>query len=254
MRRSGITALVLALSLVTGLAACGGDDDSDDDGASVTTTDDDSDDTTDATTGDDRIDELIERSRESTFKVVYETDSGELVLAQDPPRYAFVQGDSGTYQTEGGDAVTCSGLDDPDTAQCTTLPIAGDFLTQGITSFFGGGFAAIVIAAGEGNDVFGTIDVTDEELLGRDAKCATFDPGSAAFIPDSGTWEVCVDEETGAVLRSRATDEDGNETSVIEAIEFGEPDDVDLDPPAEPVEITIPSLPDGITIPTLPSD
>ncbi|HEX5616196.1 MAG TPA: hypothetical protein VFZ83_13675 [Acidimicrobiia bacterium] len=249
MRRSRILALALAVVLFGAAAGCGGGDDSDD--ASVTTADggsddttDDTDDTTDDTTGDERIDDLIEKSREATFRVVYETASGEMIIAQDPPRYALIQGDSGTYQIENGDAVSCSGIDDPDTAECTTLPIGGDFLTQTISGMFGGAFAAILIAAGEDDDVFGTIDLEDDEIAGRDAKCATFDPGSASFVPDTGTWEVCVDEETGATLRSRGTDADGNETDVIEAIEFGEPTDEDLDPPAEPVEITIPTLPD----------
>jgi hypothetical protein len=245
----------ITLALVVALAACGGGDD-DSDGASDTTTADGSgDDTTLPTTGDEGIDEMLERARESTYKVTYETDDGDqIVVAQDPPRYAFIQGDSGTYQLEDGSAVTCSGLDDPDTAECTTLPIGGDFLTQTLTTVFGGGFAAIAIAAGEGNDFFGTVELSDDEIAGRDAKCATFDPGSAPFVPETGSWEVCVDEETGAMLRSSGTDAEGNETEVFEAVEFGEPTDADLDPPTEPVEITIPSLPGGITVPTLPND
>lgn len=251
MRRSW-TPILLAVALLVGASACGGDgdDDASTDAASPTTSGA-GDETTDPTTGDERIDDLIERARESTFRIVYETGDGDrIVLAQDPPRYAFLQGDSGTYQTADGEAVTCSGIDDPESAECTILPVAGDFLTQGFTTVFGGAFAAIVIAAAEDDALFGTVELTDEQLLGRDAKCARFDPGSAPFIPATGTWQVCVDEETGAVLRSSGTDPDGNRTDVIEAVEFGDPDDDELDPPAEPVEITIPPLPDGITIPT----
>jgi hypothetical protein len=244
VRKLLITTFTVAIA-VAGLGACGGDDDGDAGGDTTTTADGTG--PTTPSTGDARLDELVQRAREATFKVTYEAIDGvQTTVAQDPPRVAYVSGDGGLYQTEDGRAVSCSGIGDPAMAACVVLPsTSGSLAEQAATTFFGAGYAGFLAAANQGGeDVFGTIETSEEEIAGRDAQCATFDPGASPLIPATGSFTACVDVETGVVLRISGTDQTGEEVTAFRAVEFGEPTDDDLDPPAEPTEISVPTIPE----------
>ena len=245
MRKLLVMSAVLALGL-TGAAACGGnDDDAGGDGDTTTTTADGPSATTTPSTGDEALDELIAQAREATYKVVYGAVGDEqIVVAQDPPRIAYVSGDGGLYQTADGRAVSCSGIREPAMAACVLLPSsAGTLVEQAATTFFGPAYAGFLAAAGEDRGLFGTIETSDDEIAGRDARCATFDPGASPLIPATGSFTACVDTETGVVLRVASSDANGDVVLTFEAVEFGTPSDADLDPPAEPTELTVPTLP-----------
>jgi hypothetical protein len=240
VRKVLVTMLTVALA-VAGLAACGGDDD--DAGSAGTTAGSGPGDT--GSTGDQRLDELLQQAREATYKVTYESIDGvQTIVAQDLPRVAYVSGDSGLYQTADGRAVSCSGISDPAMAACVLLPsTSGTLVEQAATTFFGAAYAGFLAAADQGGDLFGTIETSDEEIAGRDAQCATFDPGASPLIPATGSFTACVDLETGVVLRVSGTDQSGEVVTTFQAVDFGEPTDDDLDPPAEPTEITVPTIP-----------
>jgi hypothetical protein len=249
MRRALSALTVCALAIAT-LGACGGDDDSADDARDALEAvddvtapdgdDDGADDLTDVTTGDDEYDALLEQARTASFRVTYRSSGGgdEFTISQDPPNVAFITGGGASFIRTGDEIVSCSG--EGAAAQCFVMPDDGMGIDAMVQGFFG--MYSVLLATSDEADGLGGLgfDVEtsdDEEIAGRDAKCAEVEAGELAG--GDGRYKVCVDAETGVLLLGES--EGGGETSTIEAIEYGEPQASDFEPPAEPTSLDVPA-------------
>jgi hypothetical protein len=255
--RKFLATVLVAMLATAGLAACGGDDD-DDGGASSTeadASDDDGDDSAgdddsgDDDSGDDDSDgaiddyqALIEEAQSVRIRVTYEDSAGsQQILSQDGEgRSAFFT--DGSVVISGPDGtVTCDGIDG-DSPTCTQLPAGlGDLAGLGSSFLF-----VFSQAFAELGDVLEGIDESNEEIAGRDAICWNIDPSdfAAALDPDlegEAGGRVCIDEETGILLEISSEEDD---TANLIAVEVGEPQDSDFEPPVEPEESDIPGLDD----------
>jgi hypothetical protein len=199
--------------------------------------------------GKDDFGTLLSKNKAAKYKVTYATGSeSPFTIAQDPPRFSYSSGDSSTYVTASGSAISCSGKGSD--ATCTELPGSGSAIQQAVTAGFGAIGALFVENAGKGIPGLSDIATTSgKTIAGRDAECATLDKSSLGVFGaalGSSSYSVCVDKDTGVLLSSKADDGKGN-VSEITATSFGEPSDTDLTPPATPG--TLP----GVTIPTIPT-
>jgi len=240
--------LVVLLAVgALGLAGCGGDDSdsADGDGSSTTRGSNGSVTTGSLPGGDSEFGRLLARTATATYKVTYESgeegdDSETFTLAQDPPRFAYVTPDVATYVTAEGTAISCTGSGSA--AQCTQLPGSGDVYKTGLNSAYGGAAALFLSVAGAAIPGLANIETADETIAGRDAACATIDADLMASLGGENiesSYSVCVDKETGVMLRVVSDDGNGSADNLT-ATEFGEPSDDDFTPPATPV--TIPGL------------
>lgn len=252
MRR--FLALILAGTLGTlGLAACGGDDD---DGGAAPTTDerpdaDSSDDTaageTDATEasggeGADELRELLEKQSKARIKVTYVTTDAdgaetEMTIAQDGKGRTAILTDGSLMITGPDGTISCDGTG-PD-ASCTQMPEGlGELGMLGLTMFTSIGQGML-----EGVDELDGVDTERDEVAGRDAICVDWDSSSLLGllgdlgestddVPADGKVRVCIDEATGFLLEFSGEGE--GDTFSIRAIEVGEPDDSDFEPPSTP--------------------
>jgi hypothetical protein len=185
---------------------------------------------------------LIARTNAAKYKVTYQSGSDTpFTIAQDPPRFSYTSGDSSTFVTADGSAVSCSGTGP--TATCTSMPGGGASIKQGLTASFGAVGALFVSQAGRGIPGLTNISkTTTKTIAGRDAVCATIDASSLGVLGaaiGTGSFSVCIDTDTGVMLESK-TDDGKGDTTDVKATEFGAPSDADLTPPATP--ITIPGL------------
>jgi hypothetical protein len=94
--------------------------------------------------------------------------------------------------------------------------------------------------------------VSSDTIAGRDARCITFSASSfspLAALAGSldGEATVCVDEETGFLLKLETNDGDSTK-NVFLATEVGEASEEDVTPPVTPSTISLPDIP-GISIP-----
>jgi hypothetical protein len=227
---------VLALVAV-GLAGCGGS------GKSSTKAGDTSPDDKSASTsgddggsggGDSEFSKLLAKTKAAKYKVTYQSGADEaFTIAQDPPRFSYIQGDSATYITEDGSAVSCSGTGSE--ATCTQLPGSGETLKTSLTTGLGAFAALFLIQAGSGIPGLLDIKTTDKQIAGRDAACATIDSSTLGALGAAikGSYSVCVDKETGIMLQTKADSGSGS-TEDITATDFSEPTDADFTPPATP--------------------
>ena len=185
--------------------------------------------------GNDNLSKLLAKAKAATYKVTYQSDNESFTIAQDPPKFSFVQGDSATYINEDGSAVSCSGTGS--TASCTKLPGTGEALKTGLTAGLGA-FAALFVS--QAANIPGLVDIktTDETIAGRDAACATIDAGNLGALSAAikGSYTVCVDKETGIMLQTKSDSGSGS-TNDITATDFTNPTDADFTPPATPSTI-----------------
>ncbi len=185
---------------------------------------------------------LVAKTSAAKYKVTYQSGTDTpFTIAQDPPRFSYISGDSSTYVTADGSAVSCSGTGP--TATCTSIPGSGASIRQGLTSSFGAIGALLVSESGKGIPGLTSVSKTSSQTIaGRDAVCATIDASSLGVLGAAikGSYTVCVDKATGVMLESRSDDGKGN-VSDVKATDFGTPSDADFTPPATP--ITIPGSP-----------
>jgi hypothetical protein len=235
---------VLALvALALGLAGCGNSESSGgtgNTGPGSTGSDTTGPGDTGSSRGDSDLSKLLAKTKDAKFKVTYQ--SGEdtpFTIAQDPPRFSYVNGDSSTYVLADGSAVSCNGTGS--SATCTAMPGSGDSIKQGLNAAFGSIGALFLSEAGKGIPGLAGIKTTDASIAGRDAACATIDGSTLGALGAAikGSYSVCIDTETGVMLESKADDGNGT-TSDLKATAFGAPSDSDLTPPATPN--TIPGL------------
>jgi hypothetical protein len=184
---------------------------------------------------------LLAKTNAATYKVTYRRgDDTPFTIAQKPPRFSYTSGDSSTYVTADGSAISCSGKGP--TATCTAMAGGGDAVKQGLTSLFGALGALFVSEANQNIPGLESLKSNDKSIAGRDAACAKLDGGILGVLGAAikASALVCVDKETGVLLESTA-DDGGGSTASIKATAFGEPTDADLTPPATP--ITLPDVP-----------
>jgi hypothetical protein len=246
MRKTTVT--VLGLVLIAGLVAgCGGDDDDGGDAGGTTTPS--------ATQpdggGDNEFSQIVAQAQSANIRIVYERDGEDsITIAQNGEgKSAFTQGDNTIYtDTEANSTVSCDGTGED--AECTEIPLGG--AAASILTAFTGIFTGLVDLP---ESVFDG-EVSSDTIAGRDAKCITF--GAGDFTPLAalagsidGEATICVDEETGFLLKLQ-TDDGSSTKELFIATEVGEATDDDVTPPVTPTEITIPdiSIPD-ISIPDI---
>jgi hypothetical protein len=236
--RKYLACITIAALALSALAACGGDDDDSTNNAGATTTSKSGDNgSTGSTTGNSDFDALLKKTKDSRYRVTYTTSDGnEITISNDPPKRAFITGDSMVIDT-GSETVNCNGTGAD--AKCIKNPIGQTGIDAMLTGFFGV-YSALVSAADKNLGI--VFDVTksgDEEIAGRSATCAEISGG--ALVQGKGHLKACVDKETGVLLLGETGD--GNDTNKIEATKFEDPKDSDFEPPAEPTDLSIPGLP-----------
>lgn len=179
---------------------------------------------------------LVGKAKDAKYKVTYQnsSDNGSFTIAQDPPKFSLVEGDSATYVTSDGSSVSCSGTGS--SATCTELPGTGTAIQQGMASAFGAVGSLFVTLASENLNGLVNISTTSKSIAGRDAECATVDKNTLGVLGaaiGNASYQVCIDKDTGVMLSSKSTDQTGK-TDEITATDFGSPSDSDFTPPATP--------------------
>lgn len=273
--RKFVAATLVAVLSVAGLAACGGGDDDGDDGATEQDGsgdggdsgsdsgdggsdsgdsgdgsdsgdgDDGSGDSGDGSddgsgsgdSGDDEFAALLERQSDAVIKVTYDMDGEEMVVAQDHGKRATYSGGGVILTTEDGTAVTCDGVTSE--ATCTEMPEGFGDISQ-----FSAGLGIFTLVAEQlvqASSQLSGLDASKDEIAGRDAQCVDWDGflGLAA----GGNAEICIDEETGYLLKFE-TEGDGTSQSIV-ATKVEEPDDSDFEPPADVEENPLDNLMNG---------
>lgn len=245
MRLPHHTQVLIALAVgAVLLAGCGGDDTADETGATDTPTpvdaDDDSADDAEAT--DDDTDEALQssdfadlanRGFASEARVTYELqqdgeDPQTMVLSSDGEQTAWLMPDGRMITRPDGTSIFCD--ESGQQAQCFEMGGEGQAGPMaGASPFFG-----MATAFQDGVESFpGFSNTGSEEIAGRSATCGTFEPTQFATGQDVGEATLCLDDDTGVMLRYEARDPEGTANS-IEATEVGEPEASDFEPPAEP--------------------
>ena len=184
---------------------------------------------------------LLAKTSAATYKVTYQSgDDDPFTIAQEPPRFSYTSGDSSTYVTADGSAISCSGKGS--TATCTAMPGGGDAIKQGLSSAFGVIGALFVSEANQNIPGLASLKSNDKVIAERDAACAKLDGGILGVLGAAikASYSVCVDKETGVMLESIADDGNGH-SSTLKATHFGEPTETHHTPPATP--ITLPDVP-----------
>jgi hypothetical protein len=214
--------------------------------------------------GDNAFGELLDKQANAVLRVTYRNQDGkEWTVSQDgKDKTAYINDE--THIIKVGDTTTvCTNLDSE--PECQDM---SGTLAQGAISSFTGlfSFAQTYIEAAKQAKSFG--DMSSETIAGRSAECVTITPSTIGGLAgnlvekfagdraDEG-WKACVDKDTGVMLLLATVGTDDANADKVEAIEVGEPEASDFEPPAEPEQVTIPSLPevslpDGVTIPSIP--
>jgi len=229
MRRIGsfrvhpVVVVAVACALVAGCSGSGA-------GTSASTT------TTTVAGGD--FSSLVAKAATARYKVTYQAGATTIMIAQDPPRYSSVQGNTSIYDTAAGTSVECTGIGV--TATCAEIPDAKNLAKQSLAGSFGSVAASLLDALGAPGSNFAGITTSDTTIAGRSARCISLDGSKLASIVGNalkGTTTICADTQTGVLLESHVDSAKGDD---LVAIFFGTPSDSDFLPPSTP--ITLPSL------------
>ncbi len=245
MRSGALSRLLALLAVLTLVAAACGDDGGDgglveQGGDDDTAQQDDGGDDGDAGEGGGDFAALVEGSEDARFRATYESTSGgetsqAFTISQDPPRRAMIF-EGGRLIDDGEQVVMCDGSGGQ--GQCFVMPSTGGAAG---TDVLGAAFAAPFLAYNtlleEGVPGVETTE-GETEIAGRAATCATIDASGLASLGGAeaeaaSSVEVCVDAETGILLRW-GTPGTGD---VFEAVEVGEPQESDFEVPSEPQEL-----------------
>lgn len=237
--RKLVALLAVGTSALVGCGSGGSSKGASDGGSTTTDAGSKGSDTTDAGSNGDNseLSKLLEKTKSAKYKVTYQSgDDDPFTIAQDPPRFVYSSGDSATYVLEDGSAVSCSGTGSE--ATCTKMPGSGESIQAGLSAGFGAFGALFLSEAAKGIPGLGDIKTNEEKIAGRDASCATIDGSTLGALGAAikGSYSVCIDKETGVMLRVKSEDGSGT-TSDITATDFGEPSDDDFTPPVTPVTI-----------------
>jgi hypothetical protein len=181
---------------------------------------------------------LMAKAATARYKVTYQAGNATIMIAQDPPRYSSIQGNTSVYDTAAGTSVECTGVGV--TATCAEIPDAKNLAKQSLAGSFGSVAASLVDALGKSGADFAGITTSNKTIAGRSARCVTLDGTKlASIVGDSlkGTTTICADTQTGVLLESHVDSAKGDD---LLATFFGEPSDADFNPPSTP--ITLPPL------------
>ncbi|MFM7617091.1 MAG: hypothetical protein ACKO72_06470 [Actinomycetes bacterium] len=222
MRRIRFVAIA-SVSLVV-LAACGGSsakDGQERPGRSTTTSA--------AASGGGGFGDLAARAEDADVAVTYRNggQDGEFTIAQFEGDSYLSFGNDAFYRQDGR-SITCSGRGAD--AACFELPGEVDLAGTIVASFFGT-YAALFDGLRSASPAFGPVrtSTSSDTIAGRPAACATI---SAEVLGRSGDVTVCLDAETGFLLRAVAGDT--RDSSGIEATSFRASTASDVTPPAAP--------------------
>lgn len=220
--------------LATVLAACGGSSKKDarsggSNGTGAASGD-------DSKSGNSDFDKLVAKAKDANVKISYKsgTSSDAFTIIQYHGDSGFVNGDS-EYLTTGGKTYSCSSL--KSTPECTAVPsVAGTNPAGSMMTAFFGAYAGLLQNTGSFHSLFGSVssNTSSETIAGRDAKCVKV-TGSA--LGQSGSYTVCVDKETGFLLKGE-TEANGAAASSIEATSYAESSADDVKLPAQPTTIS----------------
>lgn len=213
------------LSVIAALAACGSGESSG--GTSTSTTGRSS----SSGSGSTDFGALAERGAKATVRITYRNADGTtFTLAQDPPKQALISED-GRWITDGDRTVICTGQGS--SAECLEMPKSGSDQIGSLLGVFAAPFELIKDLDRNALTTKG-VKTSSDTIAGRKAACAEVDASKIAGSGSSGTEEVCVDKETGVLLRATS---DGKVQ--LEATDIGKPKSDDFDPPSTPQ--TVPS-------------
>jgi hypothetical protein len=191
-----------------------------------------------STGGTKSLSSLMAKAAAARYKVTYQAGNTTIMIAQDPPRYSSVQGNTSIYDTAAGTSVECTGVGV--TANCAEIPDAKHLAKQSLAGSFGSVAASLVDALGKSGADFAGITTSSKTIAGRSARCVTLDGTKlASIVGDAlkGTTTICADSQTGVLLESHVDSAKGDD---LLATFFGDPSDADFNPPSTP--ITLPPL------------
>jgi hypothetical protein len=182
--------------------------------------------------GNSGFDALIGKSKNATYKAVYNSGGSEITIVNLPPASAYINGDTGYYQDAAGTTTVCNGTGS--SATCTEAPAgAGPSVTTMMQGMFGAYGALLTTSAAS---VFLNVQTSEKTIAGRQAKCAKID---ASKFGSAGSVEVCADAELGILLSMNTTDSSGKQDSQLEATSVStNPTQADVTPPASPQTTT----------------
>jgi hypothetical protein len=182
---------------------------------------------------------LLDKSSSATLRVTYRNEDGkEWTVSQDgPDKTAYINDDTHIIKVDGTTTV-CSNIDTEPECQDMTGAL-GQAAISSFTGLFA--FAQTYIEAAKQAKSFG--DMSSETIAGRSAECVTITPSTIGGLAgnlaekfagdkaDQG-WKACVDKDTGVMLLLATVGTDDANADKVEAIEVGEPQASDFEPPA----------------------
>jgi len=216
-------------------------------------------------TGNSDFDNLVSQYAKANVKVTYTSSDGSTItVAQDGNGKSAFTSNGSTIYTDGKSTVSCDGTGS--SAKCTDLGSLG----SSVGGTLGSSFSAIFAALAGMLRQLGVGNKSSTNIAGRDATCETYKASdvvsklggislfkgaanSSDYDPND-TATICVDNQTGFVLRVEDTKK-GAKESVFEATSFSTPTSSDFTPPVTPQTVPKVSLPPGVTLPpgiTLP--
>lgn len=183
--------------------------------------------------------ELLDKQNSAVLRVTYRNENGdEWTVSRDgTEKTAYINDD--THIIKVGETTTvCDNLDSE--PECRDM--SGTLATAAISSFTGYfAFATTYIEAAKKARTFG--DMSSETIAGRSAECVTITPATIGglagnlaekFAGDKANqgWKACADKDTGVMLLLATVGTDDANADKVEAIEVGEPQASDFEPPA----------------------
>lgn len=182
--------------------------------------------------------ELANQGFASKARITYEVQGSDessqtLVLSSDGEQTAWLMPEGRMIVRADGTSIFCD--ESAQQARCFEMaggsqggPMAGASPFMGLATAFQGGVEAFPGFASTG----------EQEIAGRTARCGTFDASQfgAGQNAGGGKATLCLDDETGVMLKYAAEELEGTAGS-IEAVEVGEPRDSDFEAPAEPMRM-----------------
>lgn len=227
MRR--LSALILAGSLAFVLAACGGGSSKSSSSSKSSEASSDSGNSSGSAgnSNDNAYAKLVEKGNNAKVKVTYRNaDGSTYVIAQDPPKRAFISGETAVYEDGTDVSIVCSNVGTPEVS-CLKISGAG-----GLAGFAGAGSLGLISEILQTKDLPGVTKIGERTIAGRTATCATY---SVPFF-GSGKIEGCVDKDTGISLLLK-TSGGGSSNIELEATKVESPSAKDFTPPAEPTDL-----------------
>jgi hypothetical protein len=181
------------------------------------------------------IEALLEQYQTVPLRVTYRFDDGSgdeslMTMSQDPTREPPVsavligaEGSEGRFISIGDQSIVC----DPTSGGCFEIPGGGDMGSMLLGPMMSGFlFATRGLVDSPGF----TAGQNDIQVAGRSGMCFTYDP--TQFDPTADVDEVrqCIDSELGFILLIETAEPGQESRSLMELVEFGQPQPEDFEP------------------------